>query len=102
MTFSAAVFDSQRASPNEIPNILRRIPGTFYVLLHMRQDTELHSTEWRYGLPQVILPARYLDSKGTLCTGAAQNGARRITIDHLLVSGVATFVGLIATFHSFI
>lgn len=60
------------------------------------------TVESRYGLPQVILLARYLDSKGTLCTGAAQNGARRITIDHLLVSGVATFVGLIATFHSFI
>ncbi|PBK84832.1 glycoside hydrolase family 13 protein [Armillaria gallica] len=60
------------------------------------------TVESRYGLPQVILPARYLDSKGSLCPGAAQNSARRVTINHLSVSSVAILVGLIATIHSFI
>ncbi|KAK0475231.1 glycoside hydrolase family 13 protein [Armillaria novae-zelandiae] len=60
------------------------------------------TVESRYGLPQVILPAQYLDSKGSLCPGAAQNSARRIALDHLSVSRVALLVGLIATIHSFI
>ncbi|KAK0438407.1 glycoside hydrolase family 13 protein [Armillaria borealis] len=60
------------------------------------------TVESRYGLPQVILPARYLDSRGSLCTGAAQNSARRIMRNHLSVSGVAILIGLITTIHSFI
>ncbi|KAK0448478.1 alpha-amylase [Desarmillaria tabescens] len=58
--------------------------------------------ESRNGLPQVILPARYLDSKGTLCASEAQNGTRRVTLNQTFVFGLAILVGFIATIHSFI
>lgn len=60
------------------------------------------AVESRYGLPQVILPAQYLDSKGSLCPGAAQNNAHRIVLNHLSVSSVTILICLVTTIHSFI